>query len=125
MKRAIYITAIIFLISLICISFSTNVAIALQESSESVEGEVKEYNSRYNLKEELIDEDRQIYIKPDYNVTEEAVEEDQEVYIKPDTEAIPDTEAEDEQVEDHYWWEDEQNDSEETIFEDPNQKSHE
>ena len=106
MKRAIYLTAIIFLISFIFISFSRNAAIALQESSESIEEEVKEYN-------------------PEYNVKEEPVDEDQEVYIKPDTEAIPDTEVEDEQEEDRYWWEDEQSNSEETIIEDSNQQSHE
>jgi len=106
MKKVIYMTAIIFLISLIFISFSRNAAIALQESSESVEGEVKEYN-------------------PEYNVKEEPVDEDQEVYIKPDTEVIPDTEVEDAREENRYWWEDEQSNSEETIFEDSNQQRQE
>ena len=118
-------TAIIFLISLIFISFSRNAAIALQESSESVEGEFKEYNPEYNVKEEPVEEDQEVYIKPDYNLMEEDVEEDQEVYIKPGTESIPDTEFEDDQKNDRYWWEDEQSNFEETIFEDSNQQSQE
>ena len=100
MKKAIYMTAIIFLISLIFISFSRNAAIAFQESSESVEGEFKEHNPEYNIKEEPVDKDQEVYIEPDYNLTEEAVEENQEIYIMPDTEPIPDTEFEDAQEND-------------------------
>ena len=71
MKRVIYLTAVIFLISLISINFSQNAAIALQESSESVAREVEETEPDYTAGEEANDEEQHIYIRSDYNIKEE------------------------------------------------------
>lgn len=105
MKRTIYMIAIFSLISIVFITFSRRTALALQESSESVEAEVGEYD-------------------PNYRITEEPAGENMEIYTEPDTEPIPDTELEYERSEDHYWWEDDQSGPEHTIPEDPNQQSH-
>ena len=79
-------------------------AIALQESTESLEGQVNEYDPNYMIPTEHIGEDVEIYIEP-----------------TPDTEPVLQREPEYDQTEDRYWWEDDDISAEDTIPEDPNQ----